>query len=83
MKSILHKQTHPHQKKSRSCEASLAKPSGLAASLAFGENTWRQQALQALPAVLHAHAWYSKTAITSAVQLYLPHFAMFIILYRT
>ena len=54
MKFILHKQTHPHQKNSRSREASSAKPSGLAASLAFGEDTWRRQALQALPAVLRA-----------------------------
>ena len=81
--SILHKQTHPPQKNSRSREASSAKPSGLAASLAFGEVTWRRRALQALPAVLRARAWYSKTAITTAVQLYLPHFAMLIILYRT
>ena len=83
MKSILHKQTHAPPKNSRLREASSAKPSGLAASLAFGEDTWRWRALQALPAVLRAHAWYSKTAITTAVQPYQPYFAMFIILYRT
>ena len=54
MKSILHKQTHAPPKNSRSREASSAKPSGLATSLAFGEDTWRRQALQALPAVLRA-----------------------------
>ena len=73
MKSILHKQTHAPPKNSRSREASSAKPSGLAASLAFGEDSWRRQALQAWPAVLRARAWYSKTAITKAAQPQIPH----------
>ena len=73
----------PPPKIPHSREASSAKPSRLATSLTFGKDTWRWRALQALLVVLCAHAWYSKTAITTAVQPYLPHFAMFIILYRT
>jgi len=62
MLAILHKQTPPPPKNSRSCEASSAKPSGLAAGLAFGKDTWQRRALQAWPAVLRTHAKHSKTS---------------------
>ena len=44
------------------------KPFGLAASLDFGEDSWRRQALQAWPAVLRARMCYKINATTSSPQ---------------
>ena len=77
----------PPKKNSRSRKASLAKPSGLAAGLAFGEDTWWRRALQAWPAVLCARAMHSKTSYPPfdfcVFQLHVVYYMLHISLFAT